>query len=249
MPDLHWRYSLWREQQPYALEHFCLDGDQEAKKKEIKVNGKMLFCRTALVAAGLLLGTAAWAQGGAAPASAASPKVGVVDVRRALLSTAEGKQVLAELQSKYAPRQSELENLSKQISDVQNRLNVGEGKLSEEELSRLRRQGQLLSTQLDRKRNDYQEDLNAEQTDILDRLGRKLLDVVDRYARENGFSLVIDASQNNLVIFASAQIDVTQDIIHLYDQTYPLKAAVTAPPTAQPKPAPARPAQAQPKPQ
>lgn len=212
------------------------------------MNGKVQFCRTALVVGGLLLGATAWAQGGAAPAPAGSQKVGVVDVRRAMTGTAEGKQVSAELQSKYAPRQTELENLGKQINDVQTRLSAGEGKLSDEEMNRLRRQGQQLTTQLERKRNEVQEDINAEQTDILDRLGRKLLDVVDRYSRENGFSVVLDASQGNVVIYASTQIDITQDVVRLYDQTYPLKPTATAPP-AQPRPAQARPAQPQQKPQ
>lgn len=212
------------------------------------MNGKMLFCKSALAAGALLLGATAWAQGGAAPAPAGQQKIAVVDVRGAMMNTAEGKQASAELQSKYAPRQTELENLNRQISDLQNRLTAGQGKLSDEELNRLRRQGQQLSTQLERKRNEIQEDLNAEQTDIIDRLGRKLLDVVDRYSRENGYAVVLDTSaQGGGVVYAANQIDITQDVVRLYDQTYPIKAGTGAAP-AQPKPAPARPAQPQQKP-
>jgi outer membrane protein len=174
--------------------------------------------------------------------------VGVIDVRRALQNTAEGKQVAAELSAKYQPRQAELENLNRQLTDLQQRLTAGQDKLSDDEMNRLRREGQRVSTQLDRKRNEYQEDLNNEQSDILDRLGHKLMDVVDRYARENGYTVVLDVSaQNTPVVYSSSQVDITQDIVRVYDQTYPVKAATAAP--AQPRPAQPHPAAPQQKPQ
>ena len=54
--------------------------------------------RWAAVAALLLLpGAAAWAQGGAA--AAASTKYAVINVKQAIVTTAEGKQASAQLQS------------------------------------------------------------------------------------------------------------------------------------------------------
>jgi outer membrane protein len=89
--------------------------------------------------------------------------------------------------------------------------------------------------------------LNAEQADVIDRIGRKMVDVLDRFARENGYITVLDtSSQGQVVVYASAQIDITQDIIRLYDQAYPVKGAV---PTAQPRPPapkPSAPAQQKP---
>jgi outer membrane protein len=56
------------------------------------------------------------------------------------------------------------------------------------------------------------------------------MDVLDRYSRENGFTAVFDSSaQNSPIIYASNSIDVTQDIIRLYDQQYPIKGGASAP--------------------
>jgi outer membrane protein len=72
-----------------------------------------------------------------------------------------------------------------------------------------------------------------------------MVDVLDRYARENGFSVILDTSgQNSPILYASNQVDVTQDIIRLYDQAYPVKngAGGAAPATAKPAtPKPATP--------
>lgn len=209
----------------------------EANHKENKVTSRNIFF-TAILAAACLFGTSAVRAQGAAPAAAgASGKIGVINVRQAIVTTSEGKQASAELQSQFAPRQTELENLNKQISDLRQRLSASDGKLSQEEQTRLTRQGELLGRQLQRKQDEYQEDVNASQGDVIDKIGRKMIDVLDRYARENGYVAILDSSaQNTPILYASNQIDVTQDIIRLYDQAYPLKAGATAPPKAAAKP-------------
>lgn len=194
---------------------------------------RMVFRTTALAALGVLTAAAASAQSTAA-APPAPAKVGVINIRQAIVTTAEGKQASAELQSQFAPRQTELENLNKRINDLRQRLAACEGKCSQEEVGRLTQEGQKATQQLDRKQNEYQEDVNSAQGEVIDRIGRKMVDVLDRYARENGLTLVLDSSaQNNPILYASTQIDVTQDIIRLYDAAYPVKASAAG----QPKPA------------
>jgi outer membrane protein len=210
------------------------------------VNSRNII-RGAVLGVACLLGTTTlWAQ--AAPGSAASGKIGVINVRQAIVTTAEGKQASAELQSQFAPRQNELEGLNKQINDIRQRLSAGTATLSDDEKARLGREGQRLTQQLDRKQNDLQQDVDAAQADVIDRIGRKMMDVLDRYARENGYVAVLDtSSQNSPILFASTSIDVTQEIIKLYDQAYPLKAgaapatkpaATTPRPTTPPAPKP-----------
>ncbi len=202
-----------------------------------------IVLRSAALAAACLLGTAAtWAQAAPAAAAAAAPvkSVGIINLRGAIGSTAEGKQASAELQSQFAPRSSEIDAMTKQINDLQQKLQAGQGKLSQEEETRLTAEGQRLTQRLDRRRNDFQEDATAAQQEVLERIGRKMVDVLDRYARENGFSVVLDTSgQNSPILYASNQVDVTQDIIRLYDQQYPVKtgAAPAAAKPATPKPA------------
>jgi len=202
--------------------------------KEKKVNSRIASIRTAgLAAACVLSAGAALAQGAPAAGTAASGKVGVLNVRQAILSTAEGKLASAELQSQFAPRQTELENMNKQINDLRQRLAACEGKCSQEEIARLTTQGQRLAQQLQRKQDEMQEDANAAQAEVFERLGRKVNDVLDRYARENGYILLLDYSaQNTPIVNFSPQVDVTQEIVRLYDQAYPVKAGAASQPKA-----------------
>jgi outer membrane protein len=200
--------------------------------------------QTAVLAAACLFSTVAvHAQGTAAAGAAVSGKTGVINIRAAIASTSEGKQAGAELQSQFAARQTELEGLNKQINDLRQRLDTGKGKISDEEQARLTRQGEVMARQLQRKQDEYQEDVNAAQGEVFDRIGRKMVDVLDRYARENSYVIILDSSaQNTPILFASTNIDVTQDIIRLYDGAYPVKAGSAAPakPAARPAAPPAQ---------
>ena len=205
------------------------------------MNSRIMKSTAALAAAGLLIVAAVRGQSSSSSAAPAGPgKVGVINIRGAIGNTAEGKQASAELQSQFAPRQSELEGLNKQINDLRSRLAACEGKCSQDEMGRLTQQGQKATQKFDRLNNELNEDVNSAQGEVIDRIGRKMVDVLDKYSRENGFTLVMDSSaQNTPILFASPQIDVTQEIVRLYDAAYPVKAgAAPAPQKPAAKPAP-----------
>ena len=192
----------------------------------------------------LLSAPAAWAQGGAAAAPAPA-KIGLLNVRQAIVATAEGKQASAQMQSQFAPQQAELESLQKQIQDLQTRLTTGARTLSDDEKARLQRQGEYLARQFQRKQEDLNEAVNVAQTDIFESIGGKMSAVMDRFGRENSYLLILDTSaQGSAVIYSANQMDVTADIIRLYDQAHPLKAPAAAAPAqpARPAAAPSSPA-------
>ena len=173
---------------------------------------------------------------GAASAAAAPTKIAVINIRNAIVATAEGKQAQAQLQSQFAPKQTDLQGLQKQIEDLQRKMTEGARTLSDDDKAKMQREGELLSRRLQRGNDDLNEELNAAQGEIVDTIGRKMLEVLDRYSRENGYTVVLDTSaQGSPVVYGSSQSDITQEIVRLFDQAYPIKGAAAAP--AAPKPA------------
>jgi outer membrane protein len=185
------------------------------------------------VVAALLMTPAVWAQEGGA---AAANKVGIINIQAAISSTAEGKQANAELQSKFSPRTAELQQIQKQIDDVRSRLQTGQTTLSEQETERLSEEGQRLTRTLQRKQQDLQADESDASQDAINRIGRKMMAILDKYAKDHGYSVILDtSSQQTPVIYASNQVDLTEALVHLYDQAYPVAAS-----SAPAKPAPTR---------
>lgn len=184
-----------------------------------------------------LLAGPVWAQTrpAAAPArSEAQTKVAVVNIQSAIGSTDEGKQAAQQYQTKFAPRVSEINDLNNQLASIQKRAQDGANTLSDQEKARLEQQYQRLSRQLQRKQQEYQQDAQDARSDIIDDLGPKMMQVIDRYAREHGYSVVLDNStQSNTVLYAANNVDITDAVIKLYNQTYPVPKSSTP---AKPKP-------------
>ena len=79
------------------------------------------------------------------------------------------------------------------------------------------------------------EDANAEweqdQQKVINELGQKMMVVIDKYARDNGYTVVLDVSNPQTpVLYASNSVDITKEIIDLYDKS----AASITPPPARP---------------
>ena len=152
----------------------------------------------------------------------AGAKIAAINLRAAIANTAEGKQAAAQMETEFMARRKELEDLNKKINDLQQRLTTGANTLSDEEKQKLTLEGQRLTRQLERRQNEFQEDLNDAQSDVISRIGRRMVEVLGKYAPSNGYGAVLDnSSQSTPVMYASA--DITQEVVKLYDETYPVK--------------------------
>ncbi len=182
--------------------------------KMIRAGTMMALC--GLGAAGL------WAQSKPANGAEAGAKVAAINMRAVIANTLEGKQAAAQPETQFSARRKELEELNKKVNDLQRRLTTGANTLSDEEKQKLTLEGQRLTRQLERRQNEFQEDLNDAQGEVISQIGRRMVEVLGKYAPSNGYGAVLDnSSQSSPVMYASA--DITQEVVKLYDETYPVK--------------------------
>lgn len=175
-------------------------------------------------------------------AQAQQGKFAIINIQGAIIGTKEGQKAAAELNAKTQPKKRELELKQNEINALQDQLNKGQNTLSDTAKSDLYRSIEEKKKNLQRDVEDAQADLEGEQQKILQQLGQKILAVIERYARDNGYTMVVDVgSQNTPVIYASPSIDITKDIIALYDKSTAAANAPAIPTTAAPKPAAAKP--------
>lgn len=183
----------------------------------------------------------------AAPvASTPTPtKVGVIQIQAALAATKEGQKAAAELETKMAPRKKELEAKQNEIKDLQERLQRGGNTLSDSAKEDLTRNIDTKTKSYNREIEDAQAELQEEQQKVVNALGQKMMAVIDKYAQQNSFAVILDVSnQNTPVLYASNAVDITKEIIDLYDKTVFTPAPARAPAprpasSAAPRPAPA----------
>lgn len=186
----------------------------------------------------IMLGMAALAS-----AQASVPtKPATIHIQKALLSTKDGEKASNDLQAKFAPRRSALEKKQSDIAAKQDQLKKGAATMSQEARDRLARDIDADQKAFQRETEDFDADVQAEEGKVMNELGARLMEVLGKYATQNGLSLVIDTSnQQSPVIWADPTIDITSDIVKLYDLAHPVTAGAAPAPAATKPPAPATP--------
>jgi len=158
-------------------------------------------------------------------------KVGTISMQAVVVNSAEGKKAASELEAQFAPRSAELQKLQRQIEDLQKK--AQSGMLSDADRAKLQADGDRLSRTFQRKQQYFQSDVNTAQQELGSNIGRKMLEIINKYAKENGYTVILDtSSQTTPVVYTASSVDLTQEITRLYDQAHPAKAA--AAPAIQP---------------
>jgi outer membrane protein len=174
----------------------------------------------------------------AALAVAQTPtKVGVIQIQTALVSTKDGQRAVADLESRMAPKQKEMERKRSEIQELQDKLNKGGTAMAQTAKDDIARSIDAKTKTYNRDMEDARAELDQEQRKLLEDLSGKMQVVIDKYAQANGYAVILDVSnQNTNVLYVSTGVDITKDIIDTYDKMNPggpsSKPAVTPKPTA-----------------
>lgn len=174
-----------------------------------------------------------------APAQQAPGKVGVISVQGAIVGTKDGQKASQELDTKFSPRKKEFDTRQNEIAQLQDQYNKSGSLMNDEKRNQLARDIDEKKKRLERDMQDANEELQGEQQRVLQGLGQRMMAVIEKYAKDNGYSMILDVSNPNTpVLYASSGIDITQDIIVLYDKTTTNGApASTTPGATAPRPA------------
>ena len=191
---------------------------------------KSLF-RAPLLALGL--GVLAFGQASAPPV-----KVGILHIQNAIVQTKDGQAAVKELTAKYEPRKKELDQKQADVQALEQQYRAGANTMSDEAKQKTMRDIDQRRKQLQRDSDDAQAELQQDQDRVLQELGQKIMVVVDKYANEHGYALILDVSSPQTpVLYAANAIDITRDIVALYDQAQGGSAAPASAKPAAPKPA------------
>ena len=172
----------------------------------------------------------------AAPATVAAPsRVGIIRIQDAIVSSNEGKRDFDVLQKKYEPKQAELQKANTKLQDDQKQFQAQGDKMNPEAATKLQKQIESEQRELQHSAETAQSDFQGEQNDIANRIGQKMMQVLDKFAKDNGYAVILDVSnpQSGVLWANMASVDVTDTIVNLYNA----QSGIAAPPASASKPA------------
>jgi len=198
--------------------------------------------RTYVLIATLALGTVLSAAAQTTPAAAAAPagsvKVAVIAFQAAVSQTNEFQRNFGDLRKKFEPKLAQLKTMSDESETLTKQLQAQGDKLNEADQAAKARVIEDKKKQAQRFSEDSQTDYQQQVQEVFNSVASKVGEVLVSYVQQQGYSMVLDATQQQqqapIVLYAAPSSDITRQVIEAYN----VKSGVPAP-----APAPAAPVQ------
>jgi len=169
----------------------------------------------------------------AAPAGGgALNRIAYIDVQRVLARSAAGvaarealEREKATMQKEMDGRRVELEKLREEIEKKGALLTPDARRERQEQFERKRRDAARLA-------DDFQKELEKKESVLLQKVLQEVSGIIERVGKEKNYYMIVE-KRGAGVIFASAEADLTDEVIRAYDQQAP-KGPAAAPPATGP---------------
>lgn len=157
-------------------------------------------------------------------------KIAIVKIQDAIVATDEGKREFDALQARFAPKENDLKALNDEVEAMKKDLQTRGDKLNEEQRNQEVKALETKQKTLQHNFEDAQNEFQQAQQEVVNRIGKKMLDVLEKYAKGNGYNLILDVSNPQTpVLWASEGMDVTRQLVDAYNAQFPLAPAAAAP--------------------
>jgi outer membrane protein len=156
-------------------------------------------------------------QPAAAPATAATVKIGYIDVQRVLARSAAGVAAREQLEKERAGiqrdmdgRRQELEKLRDEIEKKGPLMTADARRDKQEQFDRKRRDAA-------RAADDFQKELEKKEAALLQKVLQEVGGVIERVGKEKNYYMIVE-KRNAGVLYATTEADLTDEIIRAYDR-------------------------------
>ena len=164
--------------------------------------------RPAAVSVSRWFAAAALCLAAAVPAHAQDLKIGYVNSERVLREATPAKAAQAKLEAEFSKRERDLNDAAAKLKTAADKLEKEAPTLSETEKARRQRELVDQDRDLQRKRREFQEDLNQRRNEELATVVERANKVIRQIFETEKYDLILQE-----VVFASPRVDITDKVI------------------------------------
>jgi Skp family chaperone for outer membrane proteins len=168
------------------------------------------------------------------PPQAIPAKIALISFEQAVMATNEGQRAVQEISKKYEPKKQQIDSLNQEVESLKKQLQSAPATMTDEERANRTRSIDSKEKQLNRDAEDANNSYQADLQEAFGKVARKFSPTVQKYVQDNGYTLLLDVSnqQTSNVMWASQNpnIDITLAVV----QAYNASSGVSAPPPSGP---------------
>lgn len=176
-----------------------------------------------LAVAGFIIVSSAWE-------TSAQPKIGIVDLARAMQQSTPGKAALASLKKTFDDLRGQLTRKAESIRTMERQIITGRQEIQqksllfseavrrqkEDELIKRQREFERSRDDLVRRRREAEADFDRERARVTRRVQGEIRDVITQIAKKEKYTLILERSV--VLFFDSERTDLTDNVIDGYNK-------------------------------
>ena len=200
--------------------------------------------RIVLTLAVSLIAAAVQAQGTApaqapastSPAASGNLKIGVINVERLVQESALGKEAFNRVKRINDQKKEEGDKIQKELRDLEQKLADQGSALADDKRETLQKTYQEKAIAFKRFQDDATRELEAAQKKELGELERRVFPVINQVGKDKGYTMIFNKFQAGL-LYADDTVDLTDEVLRVFNTTVAVPAAKPADANASKAPA------------
>ena len=144
-------------------------------------------------------------------------KIGIVDLDQAVVATEEGKKAREEFDRKRREAEAQLQPMIEQFQEMMKEFEAKKFVLSDDALRTKQLDAAELRNRIESKQKEVQSQLELDRERLVGPLRTKLVDVVEKVGRDEGFSLIFMRNTPG-IMYTREALDITDLIIKKFNE-------------------------------
>lgn len=139
----------------------------------------------------------------------AETRIGFVNISLVLKKAPQADAARKKLENEFAPRDDKIVAMQKKLKQLEEELARDADIMSDEVRKKKERQIVLEKREIERTREEFNEDLNIRRNDELNRLQKLVYDTIVSLAKDKNYDLVVGDN----VIYAADSVDLSEQVL------------------------------------
>jgi outer membrane protein len=147
-------------------------------------------------------------------------KIGVVDFQKILEVSNAGKTAQTEINKQGKQMESDLKDKGAEIEEIEKKIERESLVMSKEVRDEKQREIRIKIGDFKALQQKYMEDFKALENRIINRIQKEVVELVQDIGKKEGYTLIVEKRTGG-VVYAPLSIDITDDVIQIYNTQTP----------------------------
>ena len=150
--------------------------------------------------------------------AAEASKIVFIDMQKAIQATKDGAKAKKELESEYNTKKKKLQGTEEKLKKMQEDLEKKAMVLSDDIRAKKQQEFQEEMFAYQKLFGQSQQEIQKREAELTKPILDKIAKIIEQLAKEKGYEMVLERGQNNVILWAKKDIEITDEVVAAFEK-------------------------------